>query len=43
MLSHHDLLVALEGRDGAAAEEATRTHIDGARQLLVSLFGASEA
>lgn len=42
MLSHHDLLRAFEHRDGEAAEEATRTHIDGARQLLVSLFGASE-
>ncbi len=43
MLSHRDLLVAFEHRDGAAAEEATRTHIDGARQLLVSLFGATES
>jgi DNA-binding GntR family transcriptional regulator len=42
MLSHHELLRAFERRDGEAAEEATRTHIDGARQLLVSLFGASE-
>jgi DNA-binding GntR family transcriptional regulator len=42
MLSHRDLLVALERRDGAAAEEATRTHIDGARQMLISLFGGSE-
>jgi DNA-binding GntR family transcriptional regulator len=43
MLSHRDLLLALERRDGAAAEEATRTHIDGARQLLVTVFGSSDA
>ena len=42
MLSHDDLLLAFERRDGAAAEEATRMHIDGARQLLVSLFSTSE-
>ena len=36
------MLSAFERRDGEAAEEATRTHIDGARQLLVSLFGATE-
>ncbi|HEV3186904.1 MAG TPA: GntR family transcriptional regulator [Acidimicrobiales bacterium] len=38
MLSHRDLLAAFENRDGAAAEEATRAHIEGARQLLVTLF-----
>jgi len=38
MLSHRDLLVAFENRDGDAAEEATRAHIEGARQLLVTLF-----
>jgi DNA-binding GntR family transcriptional regulator len=43
MLSHRDLLLALERRDGEAAEEATRTHIDGARQLLVSLFAGTDA
>lgn len=43
MLSHHELLLAFERRDGEAAEEATRTHIDGARQMLVSLFGGGDA
>ena len=38
MLSHRDLLTAFENRDGSAAEEATRAHIEGARQLLVTLF-----
>jgi DNA-binding GntR family transcriptional regulator len=38
MLSHRDLLMAFENRDGSAAEEATRAHIEGARQLLVTLF-----
>ncbi len=38
MLSHRDLLMAFENRDGDAAEEATRAHIEGARQLLVTLF-----
>jgi DNA-binding GntR family transcriptional regulator len=38
MLSHRDLLTAFENRDGDAAEEATRAHIEGARQLLVTLF-----
>ena len=38
MLSHRDLLAAFENRDGDAAEEATRAHIEGARQLLVTLF-----
>jgi DNA-binding GntR family transcriptional regulator len=38
MLSHRDLLTAFERRDGDAAEEATRAHIEGARQLLVTLF-----
>ena len=38
MLSHRDLLMAFENRDGDAAEEATRAHIEGARQLLITLF-----
>jgi len=38
MMSHRDLLTAFENRDGSAAEEATRAHIEGARQLLVTLF-----
>jgi DNA-binding GntR family transcriptional regulator len=42
MLSHRELVLAFERRDGEAAEEATRTHIDGARQLLVSVFGGTE-
>lgn len=38
MLSHRELLTAFENRDGDAAEAATRAHIEGARQLLVTLF-----
>lgn len=38
MLSHRDLLTAFENRDFEAAEAATRTHIEGARQLLITLF-----
>ncbi|HEY1762445.1 MAG TPA: GntR family transcriptional regulator [Acidimicrobiales bacterium] len=42
MLSHADLLRALELRDGDAAEEATREHLEGARQLLMSLFESND-
>jgi DNA-binding GntR family transcriptional regulator len=42
MLSHGDLLRALELRDGDAAEEATREHLEGARQLLMSLFESND-
>jgi DNA-binding GntR family transcriptional regulator len=42
MLSHRDLLHALEQRDGDAAEAATREHLEGARQLLMSLFDSSD-
>ena len=38
MLSHRELLTAFENRDSDAAELATRAHIEGARQLLVTLF-----
>ena len=38
MLSHRELLEAFENRDGEAAERATRSHIERARQLLLSLF-----
>jgi DNA-binding GntR family transcriptional regulator len=42
MLSHRDLLRALELRDGDAAEAATREHLEGARQLLMSLFESND-
>jgi DNA-binding GntR family transcriptional regulator len=42
MLSHRDLLHALQQRDGDAAEAATREHLEGARQLLMSLFDSSD-
>ena len=38
MLSHAELLAALEARDPLAAEEAMRTHIAASRQLLRSIF-----
>jgi DNA-binding GntR family transcriptional regulator len=38
MLSHRDLLTAFENRDSEAAELASRAHIEGARQLLITLF-----
>jgi DNA-binding GntR family transcriptional regulator len=43
MLSHSDLLHALELRDGDAAEATTREHLEGARQLLMSLFEANDS
>jgi DNA-binding GntR family transcriptional regulator len=42
MLSHRDLLDAFERRDADGAEAATRNHIEGSRQLLLSLFDGSE-
>lgn len=38
MLSHRELLIAFENRHADAAEAATRAQIEGARQLLVTLF-----
>ena len=38
MLSHADLLAALEARDPVAAEQAMREHIVSSRQLLQSVF-----
>jgi DNA-binding GntR family transcriptional regulator len=38
MLSHADLLAALEARDPVAAEQAMREHIASSRQLLQSAF-----
>jgi DNA-binding GntR family transcriptional regulator len=38
MLSHRELLTAFENRDSDAAELASRAHIEGARQLLITLF-----
>lgn len=38
MLSHADLLAALEARDPVAAEQAMREHILSSRQLLQSVF-----
>jgi DNA-binding GntR family transcriptional regulator len=38
MLSHADLLAALESRDPVAAEQAMREHIVSSRQLLQSVF-----
>lgn len=38
MLSHHDLLQALQARDGQAAEQAMRDHIGASRQLLQAVF-----
>lgn len=43
MLSHSDLLRALERRDGDAAEAAAREHIEGSRQLLMSLFESTDS
>ncbi len=42
MLSHRDLLSAFERRDADGAEAATRQHIEGSRQLLLSVFDGSE-
>jgi DNA-binding GntR family transcriptional regulator len=42
MLSHRELLEAFERRDADGAEVATRNHIEGSRQLLLSLFDGSE-
>jgi DNA-binding GntR family transcriptional regulator len=42
MLSHRELLDAFERRDADAAEAAIRKHIEGSRQLLVSLFDGNE-
>lgn len=38
LISHHEMLLALESRDPDAAEEAMRAHIAGSRQLLQASF-----
>jgi DNA-binding GntR family transcriptional regulator len=38
MLSHADLLAALEGHDPAKAEQAMRNHLQTSRQLVQLLF-----
>ena len=38
LISHQEMLLALEARDPRASEEAMRAHIAGSRQLLQASF-----